>query len=766
MKNLILLLLVILSTSFVLHSEEEETFFWPKEIDQGGYNVTLYQPQYDGFEQNILKGRMALSVQKDTLAPVFGALFFKARLETDTEERTAVLEKLDIERILFPGYEDTVKIERFSKLLVEEIESWDVVMSLDRIIASLTEVEDLKELSVQLNNDPPDIYFRTAPSVLVTIDGDPILTDVEGADFQYVVNTPFFIVKDKSKYYIKGGKYWYVSKDIDSGYEETTKVPNDIEKFATDNLPDDDLDSISESITETPELVVVTKPSELVITDGKPEYASIEGTTLLFVSNTDSDIVMEIETQNHYILLAGRWYYSNTLEDGDWTFAEPDELPVEFEKIPEESDMGNVRASIPGTEEAEYALLEQTIPQTATVDRTTTVEVEWDGDPKFKDVKGTEVKVAKNSDKTVLKIEDKYYCVDDAIWFVADDPKGSWKVSDIRPDEVDELPPESEAYNVKYVYVYESTPEVVYVGYLPGYTCSYVYGGTVVYGTGFWYRPWWGAVYYPRPVTWGFGVHWNPWTGWGFSFGMSFGWVGWRFHPHRAWWGPRGFHRGYRHGYRRGFHHGYRRGAAAGYRAGYRAGSRNSNVYRNRASGVRTTTRNQVATGNRNLNNKARPSTRPNNVYADRNGNVYQRNQNGNWENRNNSGRTRDQAANRDLSNQGNRQTQDRSNQNYNQGNRQTQDRSNQNYNQNRSNQNYNQSNRQSQNRQGSGSSGMSSQQRQQMNQSYNNRSTGTQNYNRSQSYNRGASRSSYGSSRSGASRSGGSRGGGGGRRR
>jgi hypothetical protein len=529
-----------------------------------------------------------------------------------------------------------------------------------------------------------------------------------------------------------------------------------VDKLAKANMTED-LDSISASITEAPDVIVVTKPSELIMTSGEPDYSPIEGTSLLYVTNSDSDIIMDINTQNHYVLLAGRWYYSRSLKDGDWTFREPDELPEDFAKIPEDSDISDVRPSVPGTPEAQDALLEQTIPQTATVDRSTTVEVEWDGDPKFKDVKGTEVKVAKNADKTVLKIEDLYYCVDDAIWFVSDNPKGPWKVSDIRPDEVDELPPESEAYNVKYVYVYESTPDVVYVGYLPGYTCSYVYGGVVVYGTGYWYRPWWGAVYYPRPVTWGFGVHYNPWTGWGFSFGVSYGWMGWRFHPYRAWWGPRGYHRGYRHGYHRGYHQGYRRGAAAGYRAGYTAGQRNSNVYRNRSAGVQTANKNRAATNNRNLNNKARPSTKPNNVYTDRNGNVYQRNKDGNWENRNNSGRTRDQQQTRDRSgqvNQTNRQTQDRSKQTYNQSNRQ---------NQNRNNQTYNQSGSPSQNNRGS--SGMSSQQRQQMNQSYQNRNRGNQNYNRSQSYNRNASRSSYGSrsgsqsgSRGGASPSGGGR--------
>ncbi len=717
MKKNALIIITLICFSVVLFADDEFGLRWPKEIVKDRTTITLYQPQYDSFINNMLEGRMALSVKQKDSEPVFGALFFKARLVTDIEERTAVLEKLDIEKIVFPGIEDTAKIESFSRLLIEEIESWDVVMSLDRITASLNEVEDLKALSVNLNNKPPDIYFRSEPSVLVSIDGDPILKQIDNSEFKYVVNTAFFIVKYRGKYYIKGGKFWYISNDVVSGYKYIDKVPSDIEKFAKQNLPDEELDSISKSINEAPSLIVVTKPSELIITDGNPDYTSIKGTTLLYVSNTTNDILMDISSQNHYILIAGRWYYSKSLNDGDWKFAEPDKLPGDFTKIPEDSEMSNVRASVPGTSEAKDALLEQSIPQTATVDRKTAkLEVRWDGDPKFEKIKDTEILIAKNCDKTVLLIQNKYYCVDDAIWFVADKPVGPWAVSDIRPKEVDQIPPESEAYNVKYVYIYESTPEVVYVGYLPGYNWSYVYGGCVVYGTGYWYRPWYSYYYYPRPVTWGYGVHWNPWTGWGFSYGYSYGWVGWGFHPYsRAYWGPRGYYAGYRHGYHRGYHHGYNQKYAHRARASYAPGSRNSNVYKNRPTGVKTTNA-RTAQANRNLNNKARPSAKPNNVYSDRSGNVYQRDKSGNWENKNN-----------------NRPSQQPSNQ---QRNVESRDRANQ------------QPSTQQQNRtQQSSGSNMSSQQRQQMNQSYQNRNRGTQNYNRSSSYNRssGASRSAGG---------------------
>lgn len=637
MRNVLLLIYFVLAQSLFVFAQDGE-LGWPREIETKDGIVTLYQPQLDSFNNDVLEGRMAISIKPKDEEMIFCAVWFKGKMSTDFDERIVTLEKIDIPRIHFPDMDDQEKIDKFSGMLVKEIESWDVQMDLDRLVASMGEVEDLKKLSVQLNNDPPDIYFRTFPVSLISIDGDPIMKDIENSELEYVINTAFFIVREKGKsqYYINGGKFWYVSKDIIAGWEETKSVPSDIKKLAEDNLTDEEPDSISASITEAPELIVVTKPSEVIITDGDPDYQSIDGTALLYVKNSESDIIMDIYTQEHYVLLAGRWYHSKTLEDGDWSFAEPEDLPDDFNLIPEESDMSSVRASIPGTPEAQDAMLEQSIPQTATVDRATaSVEVKYDGNPEFKLVDGTDVYYAANTDKQVLRINNKYYCVDEAIWFVSDNATGPWVVSDTRPDEVNELPPSSEVYNVKYVYIYDSTPEVVYVGYYPGYTYSYVYGGVVVYGTGYYYYPWYGVYYYPRPVTWGYGVHWNPYTGWGFHVGFSYGWVRWGFHPyHRRYWGARGYRHGYRHGYRRGYHH----GARAGYRAGYKAGSRNANrnVYRNRSSGVKNTGNVRRSQSQVTRNNKARASSKPNNMYADKKGNVHQRNKDGSWSQKSN----------------------------------------------------------------------------------------------------------------------------------
>ena len=102
-------------------------------------------------------------------------------------------------------------------------------------------------------------------------------------------------------------------------------------------------------------------------------------------------------------------------------------------------------------------------------------------------------------------------------------PHGSpWSVADKIPtDKIAAIPPSSPVYNTTYVTIYDSTPDVVHVGYTPGYMWSYPYLGVPVYGTGWYYPPYYGPYYYPRTPTWGMHVGYNPWTGW--SFGVSWG---------------------------------------------------------------------------------------------------------------------------------------------------------------------------------------------------------------------------------------------------
>jgi hypothetical protein len=412
-------------------------------------------------------------------------------------------------------------------------------------------------------------------------------------------------------------------------------VPGEISGLIADEEPAEapkSAEDVDPGPATPPAVLVATEPTELIVTDGRPEYSPMPGGELLYVENTESDILVEIASQRHFLLLGGRWFAAPSLS-GPWAYMAADQLPSSFQSIPAESDeLAHLRTWVEGTEEAREAVLDAQVPQTAAVKRDATIQVEYDGKPKFEDVEETTLQYAVNTPDQVLKYGKKYYCAKEAVWYVADNPEGPWGVATEVPNEIQKIPASNPNYNVKYVHVYDVTPEVVYVGYYPGYVNSYVYGGVLVYGTGWYYRPWYGSVYYPRHSTWGFHVRWNPWYGWGFGFSystgrftFSIGFGGWGGWYRGGWWGPRPYPRPYARGYHRGWHH----GARAGYRAGYRAGQR-QNMYRTASNRARVASQPRATPARA----TPRPTSRPNNVVSDRSGNVHQRTQGGQWQNR------------------------------------------------------------------------------------------------------------------------------------
>jgi hypothetical protein len=656
MKYLLNILMLLLVFNFNLFSED-----WPKIIKHSsGTEITFYQPQIESFDKIYLESRAAIMIKtKKQKDPIFGAVWIKAKVLTDRDTRLISLEDVVVTDAKFPN-QDSTKIEELKKLLAKEIPTWKLNVTLDQLIASLeTNNGSSKE---NFKTDPPEIIHVTYPAVLISIDGDPVLKKLEETNYEYVINSPFFIISDKKNNinYLKGGVLWYKSNNILDGWEFTQDVPEDLVNYILKKSPDEYKDVNPDTIKNKPTIIVRTKPAELIETIGEPEPVPITGTSLLFIKNTESDIILDLPSQTYFVLIAGRWFQAKSLK-GAWSFVEPEKLPSDFEKIPPESEMGNVLTNVPGTQESKDAILDTQIPQTAKVDRNTTLEVKYDGEPKFEPIKDTELYYAINTDKSVINFNSIYYCCDNATWFQATTPTGPWKVATSIPEEIYKMTPESPVYNTTYVYVYDSTPEVVYVGYYPGYTGCYVYGGTVIYGTGYYYPPYYGAYYYPRPVTYGFSAHYNPYMGWSFGFGMSFGgpygWMSVGYHPypyHGGYWGAGGYHGGYNHGYydgrRAGFYAGYRYGQnnprvnpyGDGNRNVYNGGNRgNINTNDRQRNNVSTNDkqRNNVNTMDKQRNNvstsdaqKNRVKTN-NNVYADKQGNVYKKDNN-QWQSR------------------------------------------------------------------------------------------------------------------------------------
>lgn len=512
---------------------------WPLSVPAQNSTIIIYQPQPESYADGHVTARAAVALQERGKDPVYGAIWIKGFLEVDRDTRMGTLSQVEVTDVKSPGLTDSTRIKQFKDFLSAEVPKYTQPISIDRLLASLEANNGSKP---DLKNSPPRIIYAETATTLVLIDGEPILKPVEGSVYDHVVNTPFLIAatKDHATYFLGGVGLWYTASSVKGPWTVTANVPKDLvglvkqDEGEGQQAPGDD-----NGKPVVPQIVVSTVPAELLQTNGAADLKPVQGTQLLYVTNTDNDIFMDIASQQFYALLSGRWFAAPKLGPDGWKYIDAERLPTDFAKIPEGSPKDGVLASVPGTAAARESVLDASIPQTAKVQRTATTTITYDGEPKWRLIEGTQVYEAENASTSVLYIRKRFYACDNAVWYESDDSMGPWAVCTKVPPEVKDIPPSSPNYNVKYVQVYDSTPEVVYVGYTPGYTGCYVYGPTVVYGTGYYYTPWYGTVYYPPPVTYGFNMHYNPWTGWSMGMTVSNGWMTVHVGGYPGgWWGP------------------------------------------------------------------------------------------------------------------------------------------------------------------------------------------------------------------------------------
>lgn len=644
---------------------------WPRAVEIGDASLEIFQPQLEKFEGVTLSGRSALSWTEKDKPPVFGVFWFTTTVAVDRDARLATIESIRVDRVRFPNITKDEE-RKLAAVLEAEVPRWVLTVSLDAIQANLAVYQAEKRSSEGLRSVPPRMIFSNDPAVLLLYAGKPVEQPIPGSSLKRAANTPMFVVLDPAtrRWYLSGGKFWYEAS-APTGPFGPIDAPSPAVKQFFDAHPPPAVKpegTAAQQASEVeleeprspPRIVVSTEPAELFVFDGPPKYVPVgEDADLLYAENTQRDVLVYVPTSETFVLASGRWFKAKSLS-GPWTFVRPDQLPAGFARLPPDSAVGPVRTFVAGTDEAMDAVADSQIPQTTAVKRDQQFQVTYDGEPRFKNIDGTPLAFAVNTPTSVIRDAGRYWACDQAVWYVAPTPTGPWTVSDRRPPDIDQVPPSAPVYNTRYVYVYQSTPEVVYVGYTPGYVGMYPYFGSVVYGTGFYYPPYIGpTVYYPRPFTYGFNVIYNPWIGFGFGygFGSPFFYAGMRFGPYygRGWWGPPGY-RPFPPPYPGGWYRpppGYRppypgwgyRPPPPGYRpppGGYPAGGGarpppprpsgggwNNNIYARPENRARNADRPQAAVA---IRPAPRPVSRPNNVYADRKGNVYRQNSGGSWD--------------------------------------------------------------------------------------------------------------------------------------
>ena len=329
---------------------------WPREVALEQGTVTIYEPQVDEMKDDFIRFRAALAWRDTPSAePVFGAGWFESETVTNNFSRTVHPVSMIVTDTRFP--EGTPDIQGgLSTALSEAASAGHFQFSLDSLESSLKMTKAESLAARQLNTAPPEIIYRDHPALLVTLDGDPVLREVENSPLEAVINTPYPLIHDGRRYWLNVAEgVWYRANTATGPYSFVSDVPKDVASAV--RIENEDGTALQattgmvDSITaaDAPEIVITTVPAELIVTDGPAAFVPLVD-DLLVLQNSDDDVFMHVSGQEYYIVLSGRWYRAASLA-GPWKYHSADDLPAAFVNIPLESDQADSRVYIAGTDE-------------------------------------------------------------------------------------------------------------------------------------------------------------------------------------------------------------------------------------------------------------------------------------------------------------------------------------------------------------------------------------------------------------------------------
>jgi hypothetical protein len=502
---------------------------WPREKSNASGTLIYYQPQLDEWKDfRRLDARMAVSVRPTGGQPTLGVVSFRARTDANLDTRNVVVSRLEIISVRFPSLDaaNAAAMEALVRNFL--LPSGTLNINLDRLLAALDQSRPASVPVVAVKNDPPKIFVSYEKAILLLVDGDPVRAPIEKTSLEYVVNTNWniFFDKDQSKYYLLDGRQWLESAALEGPWQATSKLPK-----AMASLPNQpNWEEVKKAIPApsvaggAPKVFYSSSPAEIMLFKGQPKFEPIANTQLKYAANTESDVFLQGAENQYYFLVAGRWFRARTL-DGPWSYASAD-LPADFALIPPNSARSRVLASVPGTEEANDAVLLAQVPTTVVVNPAQAeaqVKVAYDGPPQFKPIESTSMSYASNTEDKVIKVGDLYYLCFQGVWFMSTTPQGPWKTAASVPQEIYTIPASSPVYNVTYVtQTTTSSGEIeasTTAGYMGMFIIGMAVGATVAYGSGYYYPPYFYygpypyPIYRPYPITYGVGAFYNPYNG-------------------------------------------------------------------------------------------------------------------------------------------------------------------------------------------------------------------------------------------------------------
>ena len=483
------LLTAIVLQGFVLAAQPAADPGWPRVSAQGSQQLTIYQPQVDYWNgYTNIHFRCAIAVKGVTAQERFGVAEIDAVTFVDQPNRLVGLYPMQRD-LRFPGASDSDAALLRAAVDLMRPPDQAITVSLDRVIACLNPSQAARQRPADVNLNPPRIFYSAQPALLVMFLGTPqfkpVATNQMGLLFALNSNWDVFYDTTSQQYFLLNQSNWLAAPTPQGPWAAAQNLPPSFASLPANNNWANVRQNIpGQPAASAPAVFVSTQPAELILTQGDPSYTPIPGTHLLRVANTDSTLFLNSGDQQFYYLVAGRWFRAPGLT-GPWTPATKN-LPADFSQIPENDPAAFVKASVPGTPDAQDATLLASVPTTTTVYLTNaTVQVAYNGAPLFQPIAGTTVQSRSTRHTPCCWRTGNITVATKASGSSAPAPPVRGRSAPSVPPAIYTIPPSSPLFNLTFVTVLSFTATTVTYCQTPGYSGEYVATtGTVMFGAG------------------------------------------------------------------------------------------------------------------------------------------------------------------------------------------------------------------------------------------------------------------------------------------
>lgn len=201
---------------------------WPLIVNSDGYRVTIYPPQPDQLQDEVLSARSAVAVlPPGEIKTAIGVMQLEARAVSDPASQQVALKDFHISEVKFPELSRMQELQ-YTAMIVSLLAGKELEIPQDALDTML----QLAEHPASGPSEAPIPHTATVQrgtQLEVTYDGPPRFAPIEQTRLHYAENTSYQVLRDGNTYYCADRGIWYLAHDPLGPWETTDQIPDEIQ---------------------------------------------------------------------------------------------------------------------------------------------------------------------------------------------------------------------------------------------------------------------------------------------------------------------------------------------------------------------------------------------------------------------------------------------------------------------------------------------------------------------------------------------------------